>query len=285
MSGLRNGRATRLIETNNSHHIHKETGAAWEILANAGYCAEVTEEIAFLRAGGISLLEPEQRLLQELHLWCDCAIQLQCSGGRDLLSIWKLGAKQVIGIDISETLLDYAQQKATALNAPATWLCSDILETPHSLNRTADLVYTGRGALMWMMDLDAWAAVVARLLRPGGRVMVYEGHPLDNLWVRDADGIVLRPDGGSYFPEAANENPGFPLSALSRAIGDNTQRPQMLERHWRPSEVINALTAVGLAYLHFEEYPVLFWNQFPNLPPETAARLPHTYSVLMEKRP
>lgn len=269
--------------THSPQQIHQETGAAWDLIAKAGYSGEIAEDIAFIRNGGISLLAPEQRLLHGLAQWCDCAVQLQCSGGRDLLSIWQMGAKRVIGIDISETLLGYAQQKSTALNAPATWVHADILATPASLNGTADLVYTGRGALMWMMDLNAWAAVVARLLRPGGRVMVFEGHPLDNLWERDAETVVLRGDGTSYFPQAAQENPGFPVSALLRTSGDTSTRPRMAERHWRPSEVINALTTAGLRYRHFEEYPVLFWDQFPNLPQSIAERLPHTYSVLMEK--
>ncbi len=273
----------RPLEPTQARAIHQETGAAWEILAKAGYSGAVAEDIAFLRNGGNSLLPPEQQLLQGLDAWCDCAIQLQCSGGRDLLSIWQMGAKQVIGVDISAMLLGYAQEKATALNAPATWICADILETPAALNGTADLVYTGRGALMWMMDLDAWASVVARLLRSNGRVLVYEGHPLDNLWERTADTFVLRSDGVSYFPTAATENPGFPASVVLREMPDDGGRPKMVERHWRPSEVINALTAAGLTYRHFDEYPVLFWNQFAAIPPETAARLPHTYAVVMQK--
>jgi SAM-dependent methyltransferase len=272
------------LEASHAHRVHQEIGAAWDLIAKAGYSGEIAQDIAFLRNGGISLLAPEQRLLQGLDQWCDCALQLQCSGGRDLLSIWQMGAKRVIGVDISATLIGYATQKATALNAPATWICSDVLATPAALNGVADLVYTGRGALMWMMDLDAWAAVVARLLRPGGRVMIYEGHPLDNLWERAAETVVLRADGVSYFPAEANQNPGFPASALLRATGDRANRPQMVERHWRPSEVLNALTAAGLRYLHFEEYPLLFWDQFPNLPEATAVRLPHTYSILMEKQ-
>lgn len=270
-------------ERNDARTIHQETAAAWQIVAQSGYSGDIAEDVAFIQQGGNSLLAPEQQLLQGLAQWCECALQLQCSGGRDLLSIWRMGAKRIIGVDISATLIGYATQKAAALQAPATWVCCDILDTPHSLNGSADLVYTGRGALMWMMDIDAWAAVVARLLRPHGRVLIYEGHPLDNLWDREADSLMLRPDVVSYFPTAPHENPGFPSSVVSRETPAEAPRPKMVERHWRPSEVINALTRVGLRYLHFEEYPVLFWNQFPNLPPATAARLPHTYSVLMEK--
>jgi SAM-dependent methyltransferase len=263
-------------------HIHKETGNAWDIVAKSGYSAEIEQDVAFLRSGGISLLEPERRLLQDVGSRCQRAIQLQCSGGKDLLSIWKLGARQVIGIDISETLISYARQKSEALDAPAAWYCCDVLETPQALNGSADLVYTGRGALMWMMDLGAWASVVERLLTPNGQIVVYEGHPLDNLWQREAETFVLRP-GMSYFPSEPDENPGFPASVVIRETGDAQERPKMLERCWRPAEVINALASVGLDYVHFEEYPDLFWNQFYNMPAETARCLPHTYAVVMKK--
>ena len=38
----------------------------------------------------------------------------------------------------------------------------------------ADLVYTGKGALIWMPDIRAWASDVARLLTPGGHLFVHE---------------------------------------------------------------------------------------------------------------
>ena len=36
-----------------------------------------------------------------------------------------------------------AQELTDALEAPATWYCCDVLETPHGLDGTADLVYSG----------------------------------------------------------------------------------------------------------------------------------------------
>lgn len=264
-------------------HIHRETGAAWDIVAKAGYMGDIESEIEFIDNGGVSLLGPELRLLEGLETWCHCALQLQCSGGRDLLSIWNLGAKRIIGLDISETLIGYAGEKSDALNAPASWYCCDVLEAPQELDGVADLVYTGRGALMWMIDLEAWAKVVFRLLKPGGRVLIFEGHPLDNLWERDPDEFCLRSDGASYFSENPAENLGFPSSALKRETKDKVERPLMVERLWRPGQVINALVSAGLEYVHYEEYPDLFWNQFENIPKETADLLPHTYAVMMRK--
>ena len=44
-------------------------------------------------------------------------------------------------------------------------------------------MFTGIGALCWLPGIRRWAAVVADLLRPGGRLFVREGHPM--LWALD----------------------------------------------------------------------------------------------------
>src|SRR5436190_865728 len=46
-----------------------------------------------------------------------------------------------------------------------------------------DLVYTGIGALCWLPDIARWGQVAGRLLRPGGRLFLREGHPM--LWTID----------------------------------------------------------------------------------------------------
>ena len=57
----------------------------------------------------------------------------------------------------------------------------------------------------------------------------------------------------------------------------------MHERQWTLGEIMNSLVATGMRLERFEEHPDLFWNQFPNLQPELAGRLPHTFSLLMRK--
>ncbi|HYN97687.1 MAG TPA: SAM-dependent methyltransferase, partial [Pilimelia sp.] len=51
--------------------------------------------------------------------------------------------------------------------------------------------FTGIGALCWLPSIERWASTVARLLCPGGRLFIREGHPV--LWAlglpRD-DGLV-----------------------------------------------------------------------------------------------
>lgn len=261
---------------------HKETGVAWNVTA-AIYERDEEEDIAMLRSGSNSLLSPEHRFLYDLNIWCGRAIHLQCAGGTDTLSLWNMGAAQVVGVDISEKMIAVAKRKSTRLNAPARWYCSDVLDTPHELDNTADLVYTGRGALPWIMDIQAWANVVARLLKPYGRLYVFEGHPLDWVWDMEATTYQLSSRTGNYFSETVITDRGWPL--FSDAIQGHASKDQIHvhERQWTLGEIMNSLVATGMRLERFEEHPDLFWNQFPHLQPELFGRLPHTFSLLMQK--
>ena len=98
--------------------MHQSNRAAWNEAA-AHYAAELEERIAFLRAGGMNFCEAEEPYLRDLGDWCRRAIHLQCAGGTDTLSLWNKGAKEVVGVDISEDMIAVARQKSAALNAPA----------------------------------------------------------------------------------------------------------------------------------------------------------------------
>jgi len=259
--------------------LHQETGAAWNETA-AIYERDEVEQIAFLRAGGSTLMEPERRLLGDLRPWCQRAIHLQCAGGSDTLSLLQQGAHEVVGVDISERMIAVARRKTEALNAPASWYCSDVLATPSVLDGTADLVYTGRGALPWMMDITAWAGVVTRLLKSGGYLYVFEGHPLDWVWDTAASTYQLHPEHGNYFSPYRN-NGRWPAQFLSEQGREDLQAH---EHQWTLGDILNAVVASGLSLVRFEEHPDLYWDQFPDLPEDLARRLPHTFSLLAQKR-
>ena len=101
------------------------------------------------------MMPPEQAVLHDLAQWCQRAIHLQCAGGTDTLSLLRQGATEVVGIDISQRMIASARRKTEALSARASWYCCDVLAAPEELSDSADLIHTGRGALLWMMDLDA----------------------------------------------------------------------------------------------------------------------------------
>lgn len=271
----------RYSTTMDIHDLHQETGDAWDQAATI-YERSEAEDIEFLRSGGNSLMAPEQRILGDLRPWCQRAIHLQCAGGTDTFSLLAQGAHEVVGTDVSPRMIAVARRKAEALGAAAKFHVCDTLEVSHDLNNTADLVYTGRGALPWMMDIGAWGRVVAGLLPPGGKLYIFEGHPLDWVWDMEASEYRLDTVRGDYFSEKLSDQ-RWPNPLLDRLDEGDGDRPRAREHQWTLGEVMNSLVVVGLRLEHFEEYPDLYWDQFPHLSEGLARRLPHTFSLLMRK--
>ena len=264
---------------------HQQNRAAWNEAASQ-YEADLEERIAFLKAGGGNLMAPEMPYLQDLDKWCNRAIHLQCAGGTDTLSLWNHGAKEVVGIDISERMIAVARRKSEAIRANAHWHCCDLLETPEELYSTADLVYTGRGALCWVMDIEAWAQIVAKLLKPGGKLYVFEGHPLDWVWDPKSDVLKLDEDEpfGNYFSHSIAKDSGWPeLYIPTELVPDVSKQEHKFERQWTLGQIMNSLIAAGLRLVRFEEHPDQYWEGLPNLPVEIANRLPHTFSLFMSR--
>lgn len=266
----------------NTNLFHQDNRAAWDVTA-AKYEEMEAEDIAFLRSGGSSLLQPEQDALRDLAQWCGRAIHLQCAGGLDTLSLLRQGAKEVVGIDISERMIASARRRSAALRAPAAWYCCDVLTVPAELHGSADLVHTGRGALPWVMDLDAWAGVVYRLLRPGGRLHIFEGHPLDWVWDWQAGSYQFHPYHSGYFSTQQGGGEVWPRPFIDRQAGLDPSTYALHDRQWTLGQIINAVIGAGLRVTYFQEYPLLFWNQFENIPEDILRRLPHTFSLVAVK--
>ncbi|WP_394792947.1 class I SAM-dependent methyltransferase [Armatimonas sp.] len=263
-----------------SYPEHESNRAVWSEAARR-YADDTEATLAFLRAGGTNFVAPEYDFLRPL-MPCDRAIHLQCAGGRDTLSLWNLGAREVIGVDINEDMIALARLRGEALGASAQWIRSDVLETPEWLNGTADLVYTGRGAVCWLMDIEAWARVIARLLRPGGHFYFFDGHPVSWVWDLNAEHFQLDADYGDYFSARIYEDEGWPTSYIPEAYQQG-KLAKKFERQWTVAQLVNALITAGLALEKLGEHPDLYWDTFPNFAPELAAKLPQTLSILARK--
>ena len=271
------------VFTNNPDEVrarHESNRQGWNEGARHGYTPEIDATIAFLRAGKSSLHPVERAYLSDILANCDLAIHLQCASGRDTLSLLAEGVRRVIGVDISDVHIDNARQISAALSAPAQWHRCDLLDTPAELNHSADLVYTGRGALCWLQDLDAWAGVVARLLKPGGVVSVFDGHPFT--WLFKVEPDTYEYSGVNYFSHCES-GIGWPDTYIGDVGIPAEQQARKYECLWPVSSVFQALTRAGLTVIHFGEHPEPFWDEFPNLKPELRGHIPNTFSMLARK--
>jgi len=79
---------------------------------------------------------------------------------------------RVVGLDFSAPMLELAEAKSRDAGAPVTWVQGNALELPFG-DGEFDAVTVGFGARN-VVDLDGGIAEMARVVRPGGRVVVLE---------------------------------------------------------------------------------------------------------------
>jgi len=257
--------------------MHAANRLAWDEAAE-DYERRLAGSIERIRAGRSSLLPVEADLIGDLRGRCRHAIHVQCAGGEDTLSLRLMGAEAVTGVDFSPRMLDLARRLAEAAGAPARWVEADVLDLPHDLDGTADLVYTGRGSLLWVQDLDAWAAGLARLPSPGGRVVIYEGHPAEWLFDGDGQGGWMLTD-YDYFA-GAEASRGWAPAYIERLSAPDGDQHWKFARAWTLGEVVTALLGSDLRVERVTEHPVDWWGGHRDVAPAERGRLPLSFSVV-----
>jgi ubiquinone/menaquinone biosynthesis C-methylase UbiE len=213
-----------------------------------------------LRARELELLEP---VLRERPV----VVHLQSGHGLDDVSLLAAGARVVVGVDYSVTAASAAQRRARELAVAAHYVVAEVPVVPVR-DESADLVYTGKGALIWMRDLDAWAESVARMLKPGGQLFIYEAHPAVPLWTWDEDEPRIRGD-RSYFAES-HINDSFPANGAR-------------EWQWTLGEIVTAIVSEGLRIKVLEEYAEPFWRPGGVQAAAWQGRLPNSFALLASK--
>ena len=109
-------------------------------------------------------------------------LHLQCHFGQDSISLSRLGAK-VTGVDLSDKAIESAKKFAKETNADATFICCDIYDLSNHLDQQFDIVFTSYGTIGWLPDLDKWAKIVSKFLKPNGQFVFAEFHPV--VWMFD----------------------------------------------------------------------------------------------------
>jgi 2-polyprenyl-3-methyl-5-hydroxy-6-metoxy-1,4-benzoquinol methylase len=111
-------------------------------------------------------------------------LHLQCHFGMDTLSLARMGAA-VTGIDLSDKAIDTARELNDELGLDARFICCNVYELEAHLDEQFDIVFTTYGVIGWLPDLQPWARLIARYLKPGGYFYMAEFHPV--VWMFDDD--------------------------------------------------------------------------------------------------
>lgn len=182
--------------------------ASWNNRTDAHLESEFYDVKGFI-AGKTSLNEIELDLLGAIE--GKNILHLQCHFGQDTLSLARLGAK-VTGIDLSDKAIESANELARKTNTQATFICCDVYDLPNHLEGQFDIVFTSYGTIGWLPDLDKWARIVARFLKPRGKFLFVEFHPV--VWMFDDDfekvaynyfntGAIVETENGTYADKEA----------------------------------------------------------------------------------
>lgn len=217
---------------------------------------------------------------------------LQCHLGAETLAFAERGANTV-GLDFSAESVTAARRVAESAGVAVEYVQANVYDAVPALGgRTFDVVYTGKGAVCYLPDVDAWADVVARLLRPGGSVYVVEFHPLLN-----ALGVVPPPDGSQELLLRNDFLAG--RGAIEQdSTYTYTDGPALAEARvsyeWRHGvgELVTALVGAGLRIELLRETEELPWPRWPSMVPtpsgwfrlpDEAPRIPLLFALLARK--
>jgi ubiquinone/menaquinone biosynthesis C-methylase UbiE len=177
------------IEANRRH---------WDDAVPVHVAAEDFYELDPFRAGRTSLKPLELSEVGDVR--GKTLLHLQCHFGMDTLS-WAREGAVVTGMDFSHAGIEQARALAAELNLDARFIESSVYDLPNVLDETFDIVFTSYGVLGWLPDMQRWAEVVARFVKPGGVFYIAEMHPIAQ-GLDDTPGISgLRPR-DHYFDDA-----------------------------------------------------------------------------------
>jgi SAM-dependent methyltransferase len=164
----------------------------------------------------------------------------------------RLGA-DVTGVDLSDRAIEKARELAGSTGVNAHFICCDVYDLPNHLNEKFDIVFTSYGTIGWLPDLDKWAGVITQFLKPGGRFIFVEFHPV--VWMFDDD---FQRVGYNYF----NKEMIIETESGTYADRDADIHGEYIMWNHDLAEVLNALIKTGLQLNQFNEYDYSPYNCF-----------------------
>lgn len=243
---------------------------AWDEIAEVRSKTMKTAE--FFAKGGCTLSDELLAVAGDVHRLSLC--HLQCATGEDTLS-WANRGAHATGIDLSPKQIELAKQKAAAAGLPVRFIASDIYTLPaHLFEERFDIVFTGGGAIVWLPDLHEWAKIIAGLLKPGGRLIIDEEHPLAGC-MEVQDGVVRIVD--DYFGRKPEMFIGW-----THFSGGEHATEKKYEFTWPLGDVVTALARAGLRIGLLEERPSQAGWRFGDKLDEVA-RIPGEYLLVARK--
>lgn len=222
---------------------------SWNKRTETHMVSEFYDVAGFLK-GNTSLNDIELNLLGDIK--GKSILHLQCHFGQDTISLQRMGAIAT-GIDLSDISIASAIDLSVKAGVRPTFICCNIYDLPDYLDEQFDIVFTSYGTIGWLPDLDKWADIISRFLKPNGKFIFAEFHPV--VWMFDDD---FKNIGYNYF----NAGAIIEIESGSYAARNAAFTQQYVCWNHGISEVVNSLIKHGLEVNLLDEFNYSPYNCF-----------------------
>ncbi|MCX7570133.1 class I SAM-dependent methyltransferase [Tumebacillus sp. DT12] len=195
-------------------------------------------------------------------------VNLLGSHGSKAVAMALLGARHVTVVDVSPENARYARELAAAGGVEVEYVVSDVLAVGEDvLSGDYDVALMELGILHYFVDLKPLMEVVAKFLRPGGRLVLHDFHPISTKLITSKG--KKHKVTGNYFTQALDMD----HVAYSKLL-EGFEAPKVYLRKWTLGEVVSAVAEAGLF--------VRVLDEEPNTKKDDVG-LPKTYTLVAEK--
>jgi len=240
----------------NSQDEEQRNQARWDEIAPVHLKAY--REVALLCEGLEVLDEIELREVGDVT--GKSLLHLQCHIGSDTLA-WARRGAVVTGVDFSAESIACARQLSEELGLPGTFIHSNIYDLQAVHEGQYDLIYTSKGVLCWLKDLEEWGRTIAHYLKPGGLFYLMESHPIIMALKEEKSGEL-----SFAYPYFHKDTPTeWAAGDPDYADGNYMPKHGSSEWEWAIGDIVNALLSAGLQLEFVHEYEKLFFQLFPSM--------------------
>ncbi|KAF9428407.1 hypothetical protein BGZ94_002507 [Podila epigama] len=266
--------------TADNKKYHEGNRESWNQAVVAHNSHKVDQDV-FFRNGGSTLYKEEKDILGSLAGGLKVC-HLQCNAGQDTLSlVTSLGAENPTGVDISDNAINFAKKLSESSGVKATFIRADIFDYFETTDADQfDVVFVSYGAVYWLSSMKIWATGIKKILKPGGRLVLVEFHPVSGIY--DEDMVIRHPysrgeepisdkEGVHDYVACSNMGDGEVTSNLkyTEGVQNFSNTAPSHEFPWGLADIMGPLAETGLLMTQFKEYPYSnFFKMFNNMTPE-----------------
>lgn len=200
-------------------------------------------------------------------------LDLGCGDGKHCADFVLRGAKKVIGIDISEKMLQVAQREHAD---PAIRYLQQSMTEIALLDETFDVIYSNM-AFHYIEDFASFAKTMLGVLKANGVLLFAQEHPVVTATMDDKGHFQKSLTGKKIAYTFSNY--GIPGERVTHWFVDG-----VVKYHRRMSDIINALTDAGFIIERMEE-PQPDAPTIATYPALAAQLIKPTFLIVKAKKP